>query len=277
MGATATRRRRRDPNTRTVVRIPEQALHERVLDLATPLLERSGPDPEPQAVRGAIELAIAFWNAKARASNFWGASRPKQLDDLQRKMTGKRASADDAEAFALLSKRWRDRELHFDPRLVGEWSFEVGDDGDPRLSCAVELPDGVEAEVPPPIEKRVAIGGKFLDETRIRLTGQRDTIALLGFPLEHHWGTLSDNGSVTIHTKMPTAVALLAEGALPPVGGAAVALTVEGRKIDAMVLAEIRCDANGGHNDIAILIFEPAARHSSLLPRCFSKPEESGT
>jgi hypothetical protein len=68
MGATTTRRRRRDPYTRTVVRIPEEALDERVLGLAAPLLARLGANPVPEAVRGAIELAIAFWNAKAKAS-----------------------------------------------------------------------------------------------------------------------------------------------------------------------------------------------------------------
>lgn len=253
------RSRRRDPNTRTAARIPKQALDERLLDLAAPLIARLGTAPAPEAIRDTVELTIAFWNAKARASKIWGTSRPKALNDLTRKMTGKKACAEDAEAFELLSERWREKEIAFDPRLVGDWSLEVGDDGSPRLSCATELPDGVEAEIPPPIEERVAIGGQFLDETRIRLTGTPGTIALLGFPLKHHWGTVSGDGSVTVHTKMPTAVALLAEGVLPPIGGASVGLTVHGRKVNAMVLSEIRCDANGGHNDIAILVFKPAS------------------
>ncbi len=207
---------------------------------------------------GRRDLAIRFWSAKAQASKIWGPTRPKALNDLRRKMTGKTTAAEDAEAYELLSERWLEREIAFDPRLVGAWSLKVGDDGRPRLSCEIELPDGVEAEVTPPIEKRVAIGGKFLDEARIRLTGTPGAIALLGFPLKHHWGTVSDDGTVTVYTKMPTAVALLAEGVLPPIGGASVALTVQGKKLDAMVLSEIRCDANGGHNDIAILIFKPA-------------------
>lgn len=252
------RSRRRDPNTRTVARIPEQALDQRVLDLAAPLIARLGTNPAPEAIRDTIELTIAFWSAKAQASKIWGTSRPKALNDLTRKMTGKKASAEDVEAFELLSERWREKELAFDPRLVGDWSLEVGDDGALRLSCAMELPDGVEAEIPPPIEKRVAVGGQFLDETRIRLTGTPGTISLLSFPLKHHWGTVSDDGTVTVHTKMPTAVALLAEGVLPPIGGGSVSLTVQGKKLDPMVLSEIRCDANGGHNDIAILIFKPA-------------------
>ena len=256
----SSRRQSRGPSTRTVSRIPEQALDERVMDLAAPLVGRLGTKPAPDAVHGAIDLAIRFWNAKAQASKIWGPSRPKAFNDLTRKMTGKAASAEEAEAFELLSQCWREKEIAFDPRLVGDWSLEFSNDGAPRLSCVMELPDGVEAEIPPPIEKRVAIGGKFLDEARIRLTGTPGTIALLGFPLKHHWGTVSDDGTVTVYTKMPTAVALLAEGLLPPVGGGPVALTVQGNKVDAMILSEIRCDENGGHHDIAVLVFKPASR-----------------
>jgi len=43
-----------------VVRIPEQALEERVLDLAAPFLARLGTTPAPEAVRDTIELTIAF-------------------------------------------------------------------------------------------------------------------------------------------------------------------------------------------------------------------------
>lgn len=54
------RRQRRDPNTRTVALIPDEALDDRVLDLAAPLLARLGTNPAPDAVRETIELAIAF-------------------------------------------------------------------------------------------------------------------------------------------------------------------------------------------------------------------------
>lgn len=249
------RRQRRDPNTRTVARIPDEALDERVLDLAAPLFERLGSDPAPEALHSTIELTIAFWNAKAQASKLWGTSKPKALTDLTRKMTGKKASADDAEAFELLSERWREKEIAFDPRMVGEWSLEVGDDGEPRLACEMELPNGVEAHVPPPVERRVAISGRFLDETYIRTTGTSS----LGFPVEAHRGTVGEDGTVTVRTMMPTAVALFAEGVLPPIGGGSVALTVQGKELAAMVVSELRCDVNGGHNDIAIIVFKPAS------------------
>lgn len=247
-----------------MVRIPAETLPERVLDLAAPLLARPGADA-PEGVRSAITLAITFWNAKARASKLWGTPRPKPLKDLQRKMTGKKASPDDAEAFELLLARWHDREFALDPRLVGDWSLEVGDGGQPRLSCEVELPAGVEAHVPPPVEERVAIDGSFLDETRIRLTGTSGTVSLLGFPLQHHWATVGEDGSVTVHTKVPTALALLAEGVLPPIRGAAVALTVQGKKLDAMTLSEIRVASNGGYNDVAVLVFKPASGAAEAL------------
>lgn len=126
-----------------------------------------------------------------------------------------------------------------------------------RQSCAMQLPDGVEAEIPPPVEKRIAIAGKFLDETKIQMAGTPGTM-LLSFPVQQHRGAVHDNGTVAVHTKMPTAVALFAEGVLPPVGGASVALTVQGKKLESMVLSEVRCGGSGGHNDIATLIFKPA-------------------
>ena len=250
-----TRRRKSDPDSRTVVRQPEQSLEERVLDLAAPLIERLGAHPALDDVQRAVELAVTFWNASVDASGFWGDRDPRQLNALKRKMTGRKAAPGDAELFELLSGRWRDRKLDCDPRLVGTWSLEPGSDGEPRLSCDVELPDGVELEIPPPLEKRVGIGGRFLDEVRIPLTAT----SLLSFPVQQHRGTLDSDGTATVHTKMPTAVALFAEGVLPPKGGAAVELVVQGRKLGAMVLTAVRCDAHGGYNDVAVLVFKPAA------------------
>lgn len=259
MSTTTTRRSRRAPYTRTVVRIPEQALNERVLDLSFPLIEGLGPRPAPDAVRDAVELAITFWNANVRASAYWGPPRAKQLSDLQRKMTGKKAALGDTERFELLSKRWCDKGVALDPRLVGDWSLDVGDERELRLSCEMELPEGVEAEVLPPIDKRVAIAGKFLDEVTIRLFRTPGTITSMSFPLQRHRGAIGADGSVTIHTQMPTAVALLAKGVLPSMGGVPVELWVQGKKLDAMVLSEVGCDANQGHNDVAVLVFKAAS------------------
>lgn len=249
-----TRRRKRDPNTRTVVRLPEQPLAERVLDLAAPLLEGLGSTATLEETRSAVELAITFWNAKVRASQFWGDPRPKPLNDLRRKMTGRKAGPDYAETFERLCQRWQDKELAYDPRLVGEWRFELDDGGEPRLSCEMELPDGVEAHVPPPIEERVAIGGRFLDEVRIRQSSN----TYLGFPVQRHRGQIGGDGAVTVYTQMPTAVALFAEGVLHPVGGTPVEVMVSGRTHHQMVLTEVLCTGDGGHHDVAVLVFKPA-------------------
>ena len=125
-----TRRRGRDPNPRTVVRLPEQALAERALDLAAPLIERLGSAPAPDDVHRAVELAITFWSAQSRASQFWGDPRPKQLNELRRKMTSKKAGPRDAETFELLSQRWRDMEFAFDPV---RWSSVLARPFDARI------------------------------------------------------------------------------------------------------------------------------------------------
>jgi len=257
MGTQRPRRRRRDPYTRTVVRLPERELSDSIISLAAPLIEDLGPTPETDDVQGAVGLAIDLWNAHVMASEYWGDPRPKPLADLRRRMCGKKAAAGQAETFELLSSRWR-KEFSGDPRLVGEWSLEVHDDGQVQLTCETTFPDGVEAEIPPPIEKRVAINGKFLDEVQIRLTGTPGTISLLSFPLQYHRGAIGNDDTVTVHTKMPTAVALFAEGLLQPVGGAPVELMVTGRRLSPMVLAQVHCSDNVGHNDIAVLVFKPA-------------------
>ena len=76
------RRSKRDPFTRTVVRLPERDLSESVLFLAAPLIESLGPTPAPGEVRGVVELAIDLWNAHVKASEYWGDFRPKPLADL---------------------------------------------------------------------------------------------------------------------------------------------------------------------------------------------------
>ncbi len=218
-------------------------------------MARLGTRPDPEAVRHVIELVITFWNAKAKASALWNTPRPKALNDLTRKMTGKKASPGDVEAFELLSARWLEKENRYDPRMVGAWSLDAGDDGTPRLHCEMELPAGIETALPPPIEKRVAIGGRFLDETTIRLGGTSRGAMLLSYPVECHRATVSDDGTVTVHATMPTAVALFDEGVLPPMGGASVELTVLGRKFDAMVLSALGCRSGHGDRDTAILVF----------------------
>lgn len=64
-------RKRRNPNSGTVVRLPERDLAEVVLELAVPLLERLGPAPAIDDARAVVALAVPFWNASVLASKRW--------------------------------------------------------------------------------------------------------------------------------------------------------------------------------------------------------------
>lgn len=248
-----TRRTKRDPFTRTVVILPERELSESILHLAAPLLERLGPAPSPGDVRRALERAIDVWNAHVHASPYWGSTNPRPLAALRKAMCGKRASPELAETFELLSARWQ-REFRLDPRLVGEWSLQTTEAGRNELICETLLPEGVEAHVPPPAEKRIAIGGKFLDEVRVN----QSTTSYLLFPVERHRGEIGADGVVTIYSTMPTVLQLFAEGRLTPVGGAPVDIMVGGKELGPMVLVELRCADSGGYHDVAVLVLRPA-------------------
>lgn len=71
-------RSRRDPYTRTVVRLPERDLAESILHLAAPLLDRLGPTPAADEARRVFELAIGVWNAHVLASKFWATRSQKR-------------------------------------------------------------------------------------------------------------------------------------------------------------------------------------------------------
>ena len=234
------------------MRLPERDLAESILELASPLLAPLGSRPPVDEARQAISRTIDLWNAHVIASKFWGNPRPKALADLKRAMSG------DAGVFDLLAARWR-ADFAFDPRLVGVWSYEAAEPGAHRLICETTLPDGVEAEVPPPAEKRISIGGRFLDEVRIRQTAT----SYLGFPVTEHHGVVGDDGTATINAKMPSVVQLFAEGRLPPVGGPPVEVAVGLAKLGPMVLREVRCAGQHGWNDVAVLIFRPASADST--------------
>lgn len=248
-------RRRRHLYSWTSVRLPERPLDACVLELAAPLLERLGAAPPIEEARAAIELAVTFWNASVAASILWDDSRPGALRALRARMRGCEASAGDADIFDLLTERWR-KHFELDPRLVRSWSYDADAEGVARLACEVGLPDGVRAEIPPPIEKRIAIGGQFLDEVRIR---QGETSFLL-FPVERHRAVVGADGRATVYAMMPSALQLLAEGRLPPVGGGPVEVVIGGNRLGPMTLVEVRCGGESLQHDVAVLVFAPAAR-----------------
>lgn len=243
---------RRDPNSWTVVPLPERDLGEIVLELAAPLLESLGPAPAIDDVRATVALAVTFWNASVLASNRWERPRVKELNELKKRMRGRQASRDDAAIFDLLAARYREHWL--DPRLVESWTYEEDAAGVHRLACTMVLPDGVHAEVPPPAEKRVSIGGRFLDEAQISLGGHMS----LGFPVDRHRGVVGEDGTATVYAMMPSALQLFAEGRLARIGGAPVEVVIGGRKLGSMVLTEVRCGGENYRHDIAELVFRPA-------------------
>ncbi|MEY4548300.1 MAG: hypothetical protein RL685_4495 [Pseudomonadota bacterium] len=244
--------RRRDPYSWTVVRLPERDLSEVVLEFAMPLLDRLGPSPAIGDARTVVALAVTFWNASVLASKRWEYPRVKELNELKKRMRGRQASRDDAATFDLLAARWR--EYWLDPRLVESWAYDADSVRVPRLVCATALPDGVRAEIPPPVEKRVTIGGKFLDEVQIR----QSATSYLSFPVGHHRGVIGDDGTATVYARMPSALQLFAEGCLPRVGGDPVEVTIGGRKLGPMVLTQVLCGGENYRNDIAVLAFRPA-------------------
>jgi len=245
--------RRRDPNSWTVVRLPERDLAEVVLELAAPLLERLGPAPAIDDARAVVALAVTLWNASVLASKRWEHPRQKELNELKKRLRGPQAALGDAATFDLLTERWREHWL--DPRLVESWTYEADAAGVPRLVCTIGLPDGVRAEIPPPAEKRVAIGGRFLDEVRIAQGGN----TLLSFPVDRHRGAIGEDVTATVYAMMPSALQLFAEGRLPRISGDPVEVDIGGRKLGPMVLTEVRCGGENYRHDVAVLVFRRAS------------------
>lgn len=241
-----TRRRRSD--WRTVVTLPERPLSDAVLDLAAPMLSELGASPGLEESRTVLALAIAVWNAHVHASKFWGTPKPKVLQELRQASRAPGAPPRLAESVSRLSARWS-AEHAFDPRLVGAWSYTADADGQRTLVCDVELPEGVEAKVPPPVEKRVKIGGAFLDEVGVPL-GAGST---LSHPIEHHRWRVDERGVVTIWTKLPTAAQLFAVGHLTRIGGAPVRVTLGATDFDAVQLVALRlCDNYGRYDEVEL-------------------------
>jgi hypothetical protein len=230
------------------VRLPERDLAEVVLEIAAPLLAELDQEAPIERTRDALALAVSFWNASVRASKRWERRRVKELNELKRRLQAQRTGG--RATFDVLTDRCRTHWL--DPRLVEGWTYDEDTTGSRRLTCTVGLPDGVRAEVPPPIDKRIAIGGVFLDEVRIRL----DRNALLSFPYARHSGVVADDGAATVHAMMPAALQLFAEGRLHPVCGPAVEVSIGGRALGLMVLVEVR--SAGERHDVAVLVFKPA-------------------
>jgi hypothetical protein len=238
--------------TRTVLRIPEQALPAAILEFASPLVDALAPAKrrDPDAMRRVLKRAIAVWNQHVMAGPLW--ERPAQLLAARARLERATTSPTKREEFELLARQHA--RFRFDPRCVGKWSLAPSEatDGGFDLSCEMVLPPGAEPYVPPPIASRVGIGGRWLDEVRLRLGGSTHR----GFTVEDHRAHVDEHGVVTLRTPALAAVQLFAMGVLPPIGGAA-DLSVGGRTLGPMVLAEVR-GVDDLRGDRVVLRFDPA-------------------
>jgi len=241
---------KRRAGTRRVIFVPERKLSETILDFAAPLLEPLGRTPELAEARRAVELAISVWNFHVMATPLWG--KPKFLAEAREKMCSPGPPQGLATLFEVLEQRRRE---HFgtDYRFVGTWTFESDATGGGTLRCEAMLPEGCEAYRPPAVETRISIGGRFLDDVKIRQT----PTSLLTFPPERHRAEVSDD-RVVIHVPAYVAIQLFADGTLPPARGAAVEVVVFAQPPRRMVLAEVRASKRAVSGDVVSLVFDDA-------------------
>lgn len=104
---------------------------------------------------------------------------------------------------------------------------------------------------------RIAIGGRRLDEVRIR-QARTDmppgTLSYLCFPAHHHRASVEADHLV-VSTQAVTVVQLFAEGVLGPVGGPAVRVQVGGQELGACLLEAVETDAASASGATIILRF----------------------
>lgn len=122
------------------------------------------------------------------------------------------------------------------------------------LLCESLLPRGCEPDVPPPLELRVAIGGKMLDQIGFRIADGTHA----AFPVGEHVAKIGDDGAVTVTTHAMTLVQLFTMGLMSPIGGPPVELVAVGRTFPSMCLISIHALAAVG-NDRVVLRFERAS------------------
>jgi hypothetical protein len=110
-----------------------------------------------------------------------------------------------------------------------------------------------------PRDVRIAIGGRYLDEVRMRSTKvyQPGHVAFLSFPASRHRAQVGKDG-ITISAQAVTVVQLYAEGVLPKTGGPAVRIEVDGHDLGEWVLAEVASGEQSGVDDIIVLEFRRA-------------------
>jgi hypothetical protein len=103
---------------------------------------------------------------------------------------------------------------------------------------------------------RISLGGKYLDETQIRQARpcEARTISFLSFPAHRHWASVTKQ-RVTISAQAASVVQLYATGILPPIGGPAIALEVDGVALGEWVLDAVESGETSAIDDMIVLQF----------------------
>lgn len=106
---------------------------------------------------------------------------------------------------------------------------------------------------------RIALGGVFLDEVRIRMATDPEYrgIAYLAFPASRHHAHVTPE-RVTISTQAPVVVQLYATGVLPAVGTQAISLRVGRTKLGDCALESVESAELHGAAGVILLHFRKA-------------------
>jgi len=106
---------------------------------------------------------------------------------------------------------------------------------------------------------RIAIGGRCLDEVRIRQTrtDMAGTLSYLSFPAHRHRASVEPDHLI-VSTQAATVVQLFAEGVLVPMGGPAVTVQIGGQEFGPCLLEAVETDGASPLDTTIILHFRRA-------------------
>jgi hypothetical protein len=106
---------------------------------------------------------------------------------------------------------------------------------------------------------RIAVGGRCLDDVRIRQarTDVPGSLSYLSFPAHRHRASVEPDHLV-VSTQAATVVQLFAEGILVPIGGPAVRVQIGGKEFGPCVLDSVETDGASPFDTTIILRFQRA-------------------
>lgn len=106
---------------------------------------------------------------------------------------------------------------------------------------------------------RITIGGRCLDEVRIRQarTDLPNTLSYLSFPAHRHRASV-ETDHLVVSTQAATVVQLFAEGVLVATGGHVVTVQIGGQEFGPCLLEAVETDAASPLNTMILLRFRRA-------------------